>query len=94
MADRNRNRSLLALSAGFITVLILSLGTDQLLHVTHAYPPWDQPLRDPFLNLLALIYRTAYAIVGSYLTARLAPHSPCATTSSADSSASSSAPPE
>jgi hypothetical protein len=33
-------------------------------------------MRDPILNLLALSYRTVYAVVGSYITARFAPYSP------------------
>jgi len=31
---------------------------------------------DPGLNLLALSYRIIYTVLGSYITARLAPHSP------------------
>jgi hypothetical protein len=62
--------------SGFIAVVVLSLGTDQVLHVLHVYPPWSEPMNDPGLNLLALSYRIAYTIIGSYITARLAPHSP------------------
>jgi hypothetical protein len=62
--------------AGFLTVVVLSLATDQLLHVLHVYPPWGQTMFDPRLNLLALSYRIVYTILGSYVTARLAPHSP------------------
>jgi hypothetical protein len=31
---------------------------------------------DPGLNLLTLSYRIAYTVVGGYITATLAPHSP------------------
>lgn len=62
--------------AGFVAVVVLSLGTDQVLHVFGVYPPWGEPMHDPGLNLLALSYRTVYAVAGSYVTARLAPHSP------------------
>jgi hypothetical protein len=31
---------------------------------------------DPGLNLLALAYRSVYAVVGSYIAARFAPHNP------------------
>ena len=31
---------------------------------------------DPGLNLLALVYRCGYAVVGSYLAAAVAPHAP------------------
>jgi len=61
---------------GFVAVVALSLGTDQVLHVLQVYPPWGQPMRDPGLNLLALAYRCVYGVFGSYLMARFAPHSP------------------
>jgi hypothetical protein len=69
-------RSVGALFLGFLAVVILSLGTDQVLHVLKVYPPWGQPMYDPSLNLLALAYRCVYGIIGGYLTARFAPHSP------------------
>jgi len=65
-----------AVFLGFVTVVVLSLGTDEVLHVLHVYPPWSQPMYDPALNLLALSYRIVYTILGAYITARLAPHSP------------------
>ena len=68
-------RSLGALFAGFVVVVVLSLGTDVALHATGVFPPWGQPMADG-LFLLATAYRTVYAIVGSYLTARLAPSRP------------------
>ena len=69
-------RSTGAVLLGFLAVVVLSLGTDQLLHVLEVYPPWGQPMRDPGLLLLALAYRCVYAVVGSYIAARFAPHSP------------------
>jgi hypothetical protein len=69
-------RSTAAVLLGFIAVVILSLGTDQVLHMLHVYPPWGQPMYDPGLNLLALSHRIVYAVIGSYITASLAPHSP------------------
>jgi hypothetical protein len=65
-----------AVLAGFVAVVVLSLGTDQVLHMLQVYPPWDQPMFDPGLNLLALSYRIVYTIVGGYITARVAPQSP------------------
>jgi len=44
--------------------------------VLEVYPPWGQPMRDPVLLLLALAYRCVYAVVGSYIAARLAPRNP------------------
>lgn len=69
-------RSAAAVFLGFISVAVLSLTTDQLLHVLNVYPPWGEPMWDPGLNLLALSYRILYAVVGGYVTARLAPRSP------------------
>ena len=55
---------------------MLSIGTDILLHAAGVFPPWGQPMYDPGLCLLALAYRSVYAVVGSYIAARLAPHAP------------------
>lgn len=73
---RNLLRSTAAVLFGFLSVAVLSLGTDEILHRLHVYPPWGQPMWDPWLNLLALAYRTVYTVLGGYLTARLAPHRP------------------
>ena len=64
-------RSAWAVFAGFLAVVVLSLATDQILHVLQVYPPWGEPMREPRLNLLALTYRILYGIVGSYITARI-----------------------
>ena len=61
---------------GLLAVVVLSLGTDQVLHVLEVYPPWGQPMREPGLNLLALAYRIVYGVVGGYIAARFAPHAP------------------
>ena len=69
-------RSIGAVFLGFLAIVILSLATDQVLHVLKAYPPWGQPMQEPGLNLLALSYRIVYGMVGSYLAARFAPRHP------------------
>src|SRR4029434_9190301 len=66
-------RSTMAVFVGFISVAVLSLGTDQVLHVLEIYPPWGRPMHDPSLNVLALSYRIVYTILGGYITASLAP---------------------
>ena len=71
-------RSAAALLAGFLAVVVLSLGTDQVLHALDVYPPWGEPMHSTSLNLLALTYRSVYAVVGSYVAARLAPDRPMA----------------
>jgi len=72
---RRIGRSIGALFAGFVVVVILSIGTDVVLHAAGIFPPLGQPMSDPLL-LLATIYRTTYAVAGSYITARLAPDRP------------------
>jgi hypothetical protein len=69
-------RSIGAVLAGFLSVVALSLVTDQVLHVLQVYPPWGQPMYDTGLNLLALSYRMVYTVAGGYLTATLAPRRP------------------
>ena len=69
-------RSVAAVFLGFISVAVLSLATDQVLHLLKVYPPWGEPMWDPGLNVLALSYRMLYAVLGGYITARLAPRSP------------------
>jgi hypothetical protein len=72
---RHLGRSIWALVAGFIVVVILSIGTDAVLHALHVFPALGQRMSDE-LFLIATIYRTVYAIVGSYITARMAPNRP------------------
>ena len=73
---RRAVRSTAAVLVGFISVAVLSLAADQVLHVLKVYPPWGQPMFDPRLNLLALSYRILFTIAGGYITASLAPHAP------------------
>ena len=68
-------RSTGAVVAGFVAIVVLSLGTDQVLHVLKVYPPWGQPMAGG-LFALATAYRIVYTVAGGYLTARLAPHAP------------------
>ncbi|HEY7057712.1 MAG TPA: hypothetical protein VH458_14350 [Vicinamibacterales bacterium] len=69
-------RSILAVFVGFVAVVVLSLGTDEAFHLLKIYPPWGEPMYQPSLNLLALSYRALFTVVGGYLTAWAAPHSP------------------
>lgn len=73
---RHIGRSILAILAGFLTVVVLSLGIDQILHVLHVYPPWGVAMHEPGLNALALAYRCVITVLGGYVTARLAPRNP------------------
>ena len=69
-------RSAGAILIGLLAVVLLSLATDQLLHVINVYPPWGQPMNETSDNLLALAYRCVYGALGSYLAARFAPRNP------------------
>ena len=70
-------RSISAVLVGMIVGIVLSLGTDMVLHAARVFPPWGEAMAgyDGAL-LLATIYRTAYGVAGSYITARLAPDRP------------------
>ena len=67
-------RSAIALLAGFLAVVILSVGTDAVMHAIGVLPPMGQPATDMPMSI-ALIYRTIYGIFGGYIVARLAPQS-------------------
>ncbi len=69
-------QSIAAGCMGMVAVIVLSIGTDEVLHRLEVYPPWGQPMHDTSDNLLALAYRSVYGVLGSYIAARLAPHSP------------------
>lgn len=73
---RRRWRSAAAIFSGFVAVVVLSLGTDQVLHVLRVYPPWGEPMNDTGLLLLALAYRIVYTVAGGYIAARFAPSAP------------------
>jgi hypothetical protein len=65
-------------SIGAVLVgIVLSLGTDIVLHKAGVFPPWGESLvgYDRAL-LLATIYRTIYVVLSSYVIARLAPDRP------------------
>jgi hypothetical protein len=69
-------RSILAIVAGFVTIGVLSVGTNAALHAAGFLPDADQPIFDTGLLLLTVAYVAVYAIAGCYLTAVLAPNRP------------------
>ena len=79
MADaafpRRTGRSILAVVAGILVGALLSLGTDEILHMTRVYPPWGERMSDPLFGL-ATAYRVVFSILGSWVIARLAPRRP------------------
>jgi len=68
-------RSIIALLAGFVVNVVLTLATDVGLHVIGIMPALGQPASDRVL-LLATFYRTVYAIITSYVVTGLAPNRP------------------
>ena len=69
-------KSALAIVAGLLTIVATHMGTDQLMHAWGVFPPASQGMHDPALNALALAYRSAFTVLGCWLTARLAPSHP------------------
>ncbi len=66
-------RSILAVGAGLVAIIVLSTVTDLVMHSTGIFPPVGEPMAG-WLFVIALVYRIVYGILGSYLTARLAPN--------------------
>src|SRR5580700_8010345 len=76
-SPRRIGRSVFAVIVGIVANIILSLGTDEVFHLAHVYPPWGASMVGYESTLfLATLYRTIYGLFGSYLTARLAPSRP------------------
>jgi hypothetical protein len=75
--SRHIGRSVGAVLAGMLVGIILTIGTDVVLHAIGVFPPWGQSMVgfDGAL-LLATIYRSIYGVVASYIIARLAPDRP------------------
>jgi hypothetical protein len=73
--SRRIGRSILALFVGFVVNVTLTLATDVGLHFAGVMPALGQPASDHVL-LLATFYRTVYAVITSYVVARLAPNRP------------------
>ncbi len=70
-------KSIGAVLLGFLTVVVLSMGTDWILEAVGVFPPpTDQGLFVPWMLVLALVYRTLYTVVGGYVTAKISPSNP------------------
>jgi hypothetical protein len=74
---RSIGRSIGAVLAGILAIVVLDNGIDFILHSTGIYPPVGQTMSDG-LFLLALAYRTLDGILGTYIAGRLAPRRPMA----------------
>jgi uncharacterized membrane protein len=68
-------KSIWAVAAGVIFIIVVTTLVDIVLHVAGVFPPMDQPLNNS-LALLATSYRIVISVAGAWLTARLAPNEP------------------
>lgn len=73
--ERRIGRSLGALIIGIAVAVVLSVGTDMLLHKAGLFPALGELMSNRLL-LLATAYRTVYGVLCGYLIARLAPNRP------------------
>src|SRR5258707_903509 len=70
-------RSNVAVLAGMVLGIAITLGTDEVLHIIGIFPPWGASMAGyEGALLLATIYRTIYGVAASYVIARLAPDRP------------------
>jgi surface polysaccharide O-acyltransferase-like enzyme len=74
---KNTLKSVGAVLAGIVAGIVLTLVTDEALHIAGVFPPWGQPTGD-YPLILATAYRIVYGVAGSYIAARLAPDRPMA----------------
>lgn len=68
-------KSIWAVIAGVLVIIVVTTLVDIVLHAIGVFPPMDQPLDDR-LALLATSYRVVISVGGAWLTARLAPDKP------------------
>jgi len=70
-----KKKSIWAVVAGVLVIIVVTTLVDIVLHATRVFPPMDQPINDA-LALLATSYRIVISIGGAWVTARLAPEKP------------------
>jgi hypothetical protein len=73
---RRIGRSIMALAAGFVVNVFLSLATDFALSAMAILPSIGHGAMNDTQSLLAATYRTVYGVISSYVVARLAPYAP------------------
>jgi hypothetical protein len=69
-------KSIGAVFAGFIFVMVSHTGTDFILEKVGIFPPPDQGLFITWMLLVALAYRMFFTVIGGAITAALAPQNP------------------
>jgi hypothetical protein len=73
--SRRPGRSILALLAGIVVGIVLSVGTDLGLHAIGVVPAQSELWPNQLL-VLATAYRSIYGVIAAYVIARLAPNRP------------------
>jgi hypothetical protein len=68
-------KSIWAVVAGVLFIIIVTIMVDIVLHAVGLFPPMDQPIDDT-LALIATSYRFVISVAGAWLTAWLAPQRP------------------
>lgn len=68
-------RSVAAVAAGFVTIVVTHTGTDAVMHATGVFPRAGEVMADGLFGL-AIAYRVAFSVLGAYVTARLSPRRP------------------
>ena len=68
-------RSMVAVFAGLVLIVVLSMGVDAILHGAGVFPPMGTPMATS-LWILATAYRIVFSAAGCYLAARLARANP------------------
>jgi len=79
--QNNLLRNIGAVLAGLVAIFVLDIGTDNALRAVGIFPAIEfstpkYPRLSDLFDLFATIYRAVYAIIGCYITARLAPNRP------------------
>jgi len=68
-------KSIWAVVAGVLFIIVVTTIVDLCLHAVGVYPPQGVPLTDA-LALLATAYRVVISVAGAWITAKLAPSDP------------------
>ncbi len=69
-------KSIGAVFAGFLTVVLLSVGTDSVLESAGIFPSPEHGFFITWMLIVALAYRSIYTVAGGYVTAHFAPSTP------------------
>jgi hypothetical protein len=74
--DMNVLKSIGAILAGIVFIVVTHTATDLVLEKLGIFPPPDQGFHTTWMVVTATIYRSIYTVAGGYLTAALAPNRP------------------